>query len=254
MKTVYDSANAMAVGLRTENGMNQMTDTRENRVSDRGAARLVTSVLIVDDYPLLRHGLRNLLSEQDDIAAVAEVSTAEDVLPTVAKLRPDIILLDLDLPDSDALEVLNHLRQHHPRCKVIAMAGPDDVSSLANAVQKGAAGYLLKTASAPLILAAIRTVAQGGTWLQREMTGKLFEEFNRLAQSRRQDADAALTQRETEVLTLIAQGLKNREIAERLYISQRTVKVHVSNLFRKLGLNDRVQATRYAIRHRLVTL
>jgi len=232
-----------------------MIDTTESRLADRAAARLVTSVLIVDDYPLLRHGLRSLLSEQNDMAVVAEVSTAEDVLPTVAKLRPDIILLDLDLPDdTDAVEVLNELRQHHPRCKVIAMAGPDDGSSLAHAVQKGAAGYLLKTAGAPLILAAIRTVAQGGTWLQREMTGKLFEEFNRLAETRKQGADAALTQRETEVLTLIAQGLKNREIAERLYISPRTVKVHVSNLFRKLGLNDRVQATRYAIRHRFVTL
>jgi len=231
-----------------------MIDTTESRLADRAAARLVTSVLIVDDYPLLRHGLRSLLSEQNDMAVVAEVSTAEDVLPTVAKLRPDIVLLDLDLPDTDALQVLDHLRQQHPRCKVIAMAGPDDGSHLTEAVRRGAAGYLLKTAGAPLILAAIRTVAQGGTWLQREMTGKLFEEFNRLAETRKQDADAALTQRETEVLTLIAEGLKNREIAERLYISQRTVKVHVSNLFRKLGLNDRVQATRYAIRHRLVTL
>ena len=132
------------------------------------------------------------------------------------------------------------------------MAGPDDDSYLTEAVKKGAAGYLLKTASAPLILAAIRTVAQGGTWLQREMTGKLFEEFNRLIEARREETDSSLTQREVEVLALIAEGLKNRDIAEKLYISPRTVKVHVSNLFRKLGLSDRVQATRYAIRHRLV--
>jgi DNA-binding NarL/FixJ family response regulator len=211
-------------------------------------------VLIVDDFPLLRHGLKALLSEQADIAVVGEASTAEEARVMAEKLLPAVMLLDLDLPDGDGLEVLVHVRERHPQVKVIAMAGPDDDSYLTEAVKRGATGYLLKTASAPLILAAIRTVAQGGTWLQREMTGKLFEEFNRLIEVRREETDSSLTQREVEVLALIAQGLKNRDIAEKLFISPRTVKVHVSNLFRKLGLSDRVQATRYAIRHRLITI
>ena len=212
-------------------------------------------MLIVDDFPLLRHGLKALLSEHADITVVGEVSTAGEALSIAEQLRPAVMLLDMDLPDMDGLEVLAHVRERHPQVKVIAMAGPDDDSCLTEAVKKGASGYLLKTASAPLILAAIRTVAQGDTWLQREMTGKLFEEFNRLADVRREEnTGSSLTQREVEVLSLIAQGLKNRDIAEKLYISPRTVKVHVSNLFRKLGLSDRVQATRYAIRHRLITL
>lgn len=228
---------------------------RSSSSSDGGGApRPTTSVLIVDDFPLLRHGLKALLSEQADIAVVGEASTAEEARVMAEELLPAVMLLDLDLPDADGLEVLVHVRERHPQVKVIAMAGPDDDSYLTEAVKRGAAGYLLKTASAPLILAAIRTVAQGGTWLQREMTGKLFKEFNRLVEARREETDSSLTQREVEVLALIAQGLKNRDIAEKLFISPRTVKVHVSNLFRKLGLSDRVQATRYAIRHRLITI
>lgn len=212
------------------------------------------AVLIVDDYPLFRHGLRALLAEQDDITVVGEAASAAEVEQAVARLRPTVVLLDLDLPDSDGLGIIEQLKRHHPSVRTIVMAGPEDDLSLAEAIEKGAAGYMLKTAGPPLILAAIRTVNEGGTWLQREVTGKLFEEFTRLAQIRRNAPHNVLTERETEVLTLLAQGLKNGEIAKRLYITERTVKVHVSNVFRKLGLSDRVQATRYAIRQRLVSL
>jgi two-component system response regulator DegU len=212
------------------------------------------TVLIVDDYPLFRHGLRALLSEQEDISVVGEAATGAEAEAALGKLRPSVVLLDLDLPDRNGLELLEELKTRHPGVRSIVMAGPDDDFSLAEAIEKGAAGYMLKTAGPPLILAAVRTVNAGGTWLQREVTGKLFQEFTRLAQIRREAPDGVLTDRETEVLTLLAQGLKNGEIAERLYITERTVKVHVSNIFRKLGLTDRVQATRYAIRQRLVTL
>ena len=221
---------------------------------DRKTENSKAAVLIVDDYPLFRHGLRALLSEQDDISVAGEAESAAEVDQAVATLRPNVVLLDLDLPDGEGLEILAEIKRRHPAVRTIVMAGPEDDLSLAEAIEKGAAGYMLKTAGPPLILAAIRTVHEGGTWLQREVTGKLFEEFTRLAQIRRDAPENVLTERETEVLTLLAQGFKNRQIAERLFITERTVKVHVSNVFRKLGLSDRVQATRYAIRQRLVTL
>ena len=248
------SAGATAARLESQDQAQIMTDATGTQRPSRGAGGKVTSVLIVDDYPLLRHGLNTLLSAQPDIEVVAEVGAAEDILPTVAKCLPDVILLDLNLPEAGSLDILEQIREKHPESMVIVTASPDDGSYLSDAVKKGAAGYLLKTANVPTILAAVRTVAQGGTWLQRELTGKLFDELSRLSQARSESADPGLTGRESEVLTLIAQGLKNREIADRLYISPRTVKVHISNLFRKLSLRDRVQATRYAIRRRMVVL
>lgn len=212
------------------------------------------TVLIVDDYPLFRHGLRALLSHQEDMTVVGEAASAAEMEEAVLRLRPSVMLLDLGLPDGDGLDALPRLRSRGCAVRAIVMAGPGNGDSLIAAVERGAAGYMLKTAEPPLILAAVRTVHRGGKWLQREVTGRLFEELTRLAQVRREAPEAVLTKRETEVLALVAEGLRNSEIAERLYITERTVKVHVSSIFRKLGLKDRVHATRYAIRQRLVSV
>jgi DNA-binding NarL/FixJ family response regulator len=209
-------------------------------------------ILIADDYHFYRYGLRVFLEEQQDLSVVAEAASSEETLSTVENLKPDIVLLDLDLPPEGGLHVLREINARSPQTRVIVLTGLDDEMCLADAIESGACGYVLKDAEPPLILSAVRSVGRGGTWLQREMTGKLFEEFTRLSRARREAPDRLLTAREVEVLSLLAQGHRNAAIADKLFISERTVKVHITNLFRKLGLSDRVQATRYAIRHRLV--
>ncbi|HUT76009.1 MAG TPA: response regulator transcription factor [Armatimonadota bacterium] len=209
-------------------------------------------ILIADDYHFYRYGLRVFLEQHDDLSVVGEAGSSEEALAAVEGLKPDIILLDLDLPPEGGLHVLRETNARAPETRVIVLTGLDDEVCLADAIESGASGYVLKDADPPLILSAVRSVGKGGTWLQREMTGKLFEEFTRLARTRREAPDRLLTTREVEVLSLLAQGNRNAEIADKLFISERTVKVHITNLFRKLGLSDRVQATRYAIRHRLV--
>jgi two-component system response regulator DegU len=209
-------------------------------------------VLIADDYHFYRYGLRVFLEQHDDINVVGESGTSDETLTAVDGIKPSVVLLDLDLPPEGGLHVLREIAARAPEIRVIVLTSLDDELCLADAIESGAAGYVLKDAEPPLILSAVRSVGRGGTWLQREMTGKLFEEFSRLARARREAPDRLLTSREVEVLSLLAQGNRNAEIADKLFISERTVKVHITNLFRKLGLSDRVQATRYAIRHRLV--
>jgi DNA-binding NarL/FixJ family response regulator len=209
-------------------------------------------ILIADDYHFYRYGLRMFLEEQDDLHVVGEAGSSDEALSAVEQLKPDVLLLDLDLAPEGGLHVLREINARIPDTRVIVLTGLDDEICLADAIESGACGYVLKDAEPPLILSAVRTVSRGGTWLQREMTGKLFEEFTRLSRARREAPDRLLTAREVEVLSLVALGNRNAQIADKLFISERTVKVHITNLFRKLGLTDRVQATRYAIRHRLV--
>jgi len=225
-----------------------MTKQAEPRPAKNKPIRIV----IADDYHFYRYGLRVFLEEQEDLSVVAEAASSEEALSTVENLKPDVLLLDLDLPPEGGLHVLREINARSPDTRVIVLTGLDDEMCLADAIESGACGYVLKDAEPPLILSAVRSVSRGGTWLQREMTGKLFEEFTRLSRARREAPDRLLTAREVEVLSLLAQGHRNAAIADKLFISERTVKVHITNLFRKLGLSDRVQATRYAIRHRLV--
>jgi len=207
-------------------------------------------VLIADEYLFYRRGLQTFLEGHDDVTVVGEAGTSQEVLLLIEGTKPNVLILDLDLPPEGGLHVLGEINGTNIRS--IVLAGPDDERYLADAIESGVSGYLFKNAEPPLILSAVREVGHGGTWLQREMTGKLSEEFTRLARARREVPDHLLSDREVQVLTLLAEGLRNADIADRLFISGHTVKAHVTNIFGKLGLNDRVQATRYAIRHRLV--
>jgi len=223
------------------------------RADSKAGKQKPIRILIADDYHFYRYGLRLFLEEHDDLNVVGEAGSSEEALAAVGDLKPDVILLDLDLPPEGGLHVLREINSSAPEARVVVLTGLDDEVCLADAIESGAAGYVLKDAQPPLILSAVRSVGRGGTWLQREMTGKLFEEFTRLARARHNAPERLLTAREVEVLSLLAQGHRNAQIADKLFISERTVKVHITNLFRKLDLTDRVQATRYAIRHRLVS-
>jgi DNA-binding NarL/FixJ family response regulator len=216
--------------------------------------RTVTTVLIADDYPFFRRGLRIFIEEQSDLMIVGEADGAADLPALCDRLGPDIILVAPGIGDADGVALIRALAERQPRAGIIAMLTPDEEGILAACIESGAAGCIMKNADPPLILSAIRAVSAGEQWLQREMTAKLFDELRRARVAERERAAAPLSDRETEILKLLAEGLRNAQIAERLFISERTVKVHVANIFGKLGLHDRVQATRHAIRSGLVRL
>jgi DNA-binding NarL/FixJ family response regulator len=215
-------------------------------------SRSTVRVLIADDYPFFRRGLRTFIEEQPDVEVVGEAGNAEDLVRLCEELRPDIVLLDLNLNGSDGVALIEMMRQRLPRIKHIVFTSPDDEQALVSCIENGVGGCVMKNADPPVILSAIRAVGSGGHWLQRELTGSLFNEVRRARLGER--AAAVLSDRETEVLKLVAEGLRNYQIAQRLFISERTVKVHVANIFTKLRLHDRVQAARYAIRNGLVRL
>jgi DNA-binding NarL/FixJ family response regulator len=208
--------------------------------------------VIADDYPFFRHGLRTFVEEQSDLEVSGEADSAEELLRLCAERRPDIVLLPMDLGGADGTALIRELHDKLPDAGLIALVTPDEEGCLAACIENGAGGCIMKNADPPLILSAIRAVSAGQQWLQREMMGKLFGELRRARAAERQRADSPLSERQTEILRLLAEGLRNSQIAERLFISERTVKVHVANIFGKLGLHDRVQATRYAIRSGLV--
>jgi two-component system response regulator DegU len=207
-------------------------------------------VLIADHYPFFRRGLRTFIEEQPDLDVVAEAGDIDELLQLCAEVRPNIVLLDLHLTDSSGVALISTFRERFPDVGLVVFMTPDDEESLAACIASGAGGCVMKNADPPLVLNAIRAVSAGEHWLQREMTGTVFNELRSMVEAER--IRASLTSRETEVLKLIAEGLRNSDIAERLFISERTVKIHVANIFSKLQVRDRVQATRYAIRNGMV--
>ena len=209
-------------------------------------------VVIADNYPFFRRGLRSFIEEASDLQVVGEAGSVQDLLRLCQDLRPDIVLVDLDLDGADGVSMLDTLRERAPKARHILLATPEDEESLVGYIEDGVHGCVMKNADPPVILSAIRAVNAGQCWLQRELTGSIFEELRRARRQQRDSAHARITGRETEVLRLVAEGLSNSQIAQRLFISERTVKVHVANIFSKLRLHDRVQATRHAIRTGLV--
>jgi len=194
-------------------------------------------VLIVDDHPVVRRGLRALLEVQDDIAVVGEADDGPAAVTLATELRPDIVLLDLKLPGMDGIAVLQSLRSSGLR--VLVLTSATEPSAAAQAVRAGAAGVLYKDIDPDALVRAIRSVADGNVLLAPEAFGSLI---------RGSRADT-LTAREREVLSRIAEGRSNREIARLLRLSEKTVKAHVSAVLAKLGVQDRTQAAVYAVRH-----
>ncbi len=209
-------------------------------------------LLIADDYPFFRRGLRVFLEDQPGLLVAGEAGTVPELLKLCQELRPDVVLLDLHLAGADGVSLIDALRERWPKTRHIVFVTPDDEKTLADCIENGVGGCVMKNADPPLILSAIRAVSAGEHWLQRELTGTVFEQLRHSRQAGRERAEDTLTDRETDVLKLLAQGLRNSQIAEHLYISERTVKVHIANIFAKLQLHDRVHAARYAIRTGLV--
>jgi DNA-binding NarL/FixJ family response regulator len=202
-------------------------------------------VLLVDDQALFREGLRTLLEVHDDLEVVGEAGNGEEALARIREARPDVVLMDLRMPVLDGVAATRRLSEAHPECRVIVLTTFDDDEDVFEALRAGAVGYLLKDVPSARLAEAIRAAARGESFLEPSVAAKVVAEFSRLSRSvpaRSPDLAEPLTERELEVLRLLARGHSNREIAERLVIAEGTVKNHVTRVFGKLGVPDRTRA------------
>lgn len=208
-------------------------------------------ILVADDHPMLREGLVAVLDTQADFEVVGEASDGAEVVKLVGELLPDVVLLDLEMPGTDGVAALERLRDAGSEAKTVVFTAYDTDERILGSLRAGARGYLLKGASRQEIYAAIRTVHAGGTLLQPGVTSKLLASMIR---DERREGIEPLTPRELEVLALLARGNKNAEIAGELFITERTVKFHVSSLMRKLGAENRTEAVSLAAQRGLIQL
>jgi two-component system, NarL family, response regulator LiaR len=211
----------------------------------------VIRVLIADDHAVVRQGLRTFLDLQADIDVVGEASDGEEAVAAAAQLAPDVILLDLVMPQLDGIGALRRLREAAPASRVIVLTSFGEDERLFTALRAGAAGYLLKDVEPPELVRGIRTAHAGQAALSPAVAARVVEELASGGGGGRTPADE-LTPRELEVLCLIARGRSNKRIALELGVAEKTVKTHVSHVLAKLGLSDRTQAALYAVREGLV--
>lgn len=206
-------------------------------------------VLLVDDHEMVRLGVSSYLSVQDDIEVVGEAENGKVGYEKALALKPDVILMDLVMETMDGIESTKAILKEWPEAKIIIVTSFIDDEKVYPAIEAGAAGYLLKTSSASEIAAAIRATNQGETVLEAEVTGKMMARLN---QKQVPKLHEDLTNREHEILLLIARGMSNQEIADELFITLKTVKTHVSNILSKLDVEDRTQAAIYSFKHGIV--
>jgi two-component system response regulator DevR len=203
-------------------------------------------VFLLDDHEIVRRGLRDLLESEDDMVVVGEAATAEESRTRVPATQPDVALLDVRLPDGNGIEVCRDLRSQNPGLRCLMLTSFADDDALASAVVAGAAGYVLKEVRGIDLVASIRRVATGESLLDPTSTAAVLERLhNRQAES---DEISVLSAQERRIFALIGEGLTNRQIAEQLFLAEKTVKNYVSNLLNKLGMSRRTQAAAYAAR------
>ncbi len=209
-------------------------------------------ILVADDHAIFRDGLRKLLSDADDVSIIGEASNGVECIKMLAKLKPDILLLDLRMPEKDGLAVLEEVNFETTTTRVIVLTAAEDDRDVVRAMRLGARGVVLKQSASDLLLKSIRKVADGEIWLDNRMTAEVIDAFKKSAEAGQRREKPLLSEREKEIVQLVAQGFRNREIGEKLFISEQTVKNHLHNIFDKLGVSDRLELALYAIHHRLI--
>jgi len=205
-----------------------------------------------DDHASCREGLRKLLEGADDVQIVGEASNGVECTKMLPKLKPDILLLDLRMPEKDGLAVLEEINFETLPTRVIVLTAAEDDRDVVRAMRLGARGVVLKQSATDLLLKSIRKVHEGEIWLDNRMTAEVIDAFKKSAESGQRRDKPLLSEREKEIVQLVAQGFRNREIGEKLFISEQTVKNHLHNIFDKLGVSDRLELALYAIHHRLI--
>jgi DNA-binding NarL/FixJ family response regulator len=208
-------------------------------------------VLIADDHAIVRAGLRALLVEEAEFDLVGEAVGGYEVIELVEKTNPDVLILDLSMPDLDGISVTRKIKPQFPDLKILILTLHEDEALLKEAIKAGAAGYILKRAAEGELISAIRVILRGDLFIDPTMVRGLFEE-SRDSQVNQKNPTESLTPRETEILRLIVEGYTNRQIGQELNISIRTVEGHRSNISDKLGLHSRLELVRYARQHGLI--
>ncbi|WP_338470672.1 response regulator transcription factor [Niallia sp. XMNu-256] len=218
-----------------------------------------TKIVIIDDHQLFREGVKRILEFEPSFEVVAEGNDGTEAVKLVTDHQPDVVLMDINMPDTNGIEATKQLIDSLPDTRVIILSIHDDENYVSHALRTGAAGYLLKEMDAEALIEAVKVVANGGCYLHPKVTGNLVQEYRRLASEQSGVNNSflqtevrrplhLLTRRECEVLQLLADGKSNRGIGEALFISEKTVKNHVSNILQKMNVNDRTQAVVEAIK------
>ncbi len=217
-----------------------------------------TRIVIIDDHQLFREGIKRILQFEENFEVVAEGADGSEAIALVEKYRPDIVIMDINMPNTNGVEATRQLIETYPDTKVVVLSIHDDENYVMHALRTGAIGYLLKEMDADTLVEAVKVVAEGGSYLHPKVTHNLIKEYRRLAAGKNEQEETKseiclplhlLTRRECEVLQLLADGKSNRGISEALFISEKTVKNHVSNILQKLNVNDRTQAVVVAIKN-----
>ena len=211
------------------------------------------NVMIADDHSMVREGIKQLLELDGDIVVVAEANTGKQCMELLDEKRTDVLLLDINMPDMNGLKVLQKLREQKKNVRVLILTIHNEIEYLVKAVEIGVDGYVLKDSNSSVLKKAIYNVYNGETFIQPELAPLLKIKLDERS-TNSNNVNDLLTKREIEVLELLAEGLFNKEIAFNLAISEKTVKNHVSNIFRKINVSDRTQAAVYAIKNNLVDL
>lgn len=213
---------------------------------------MTVKIMITDDHSMIREGLKNLLELEGDIEVIAEAVDGEDCLEKLRHLSPDVLLLDINMPKKNGLDVLQSLKEKRSKLKVLILTVHNEIEYLLKAVEIGVNGYILKDSESSELKKAIFAIMNGENYIQPSLIPLLNSKM--IEKNEDEEKIKILTRRELEVLKLLAIGMYNKEVAEKLHISERTVKNHVSNIFKKLEVTDRTQAAVFAIRNNMVQL
>src|SRR5579871_2324749 len=241
--------------------MSDNSVTLNTPASVTGAPKSKIRIVVADDHPIFRDGLCKLLSLEEDFEVVAQAQDGREVLDVLQQYEPDILLLDLKMPGLDGLGTLQRLQAARNRTRVIVLTASDDKNEFVQAMKLGTSGIVLKQTATDLLIKSIRKVHAGEIWLDSHTTAAVIRQFvssedvppPAQAAAPRERERSPLSQREREIVALVAQGFKNKEMAEKMFISEQTVKNHLHNIFDKLGVSDRLELALYAIHNNLHT-